>query len=330
MKIAILGAGSFGTALAIHLSNNFKNISIWGKNQEIIDEINIKRSNSTYLKSTIKLPQNITGTLNLEEAINNSKYIILAIPSTAIADVSRNLKQLINNSQIIVNLSKGLDKDSLERLSEIIKYNSNTKNVVVLSGPSHAEEIILNLPTTLVASSTNINLAQDVQKDFSTETLRIYTNPDIISVEIGGAAKNIIALASGILEGLNYGDNSKAALMTRGIQEIAKIGVTLGGEAHTFAGLSGIGDMIVTCTSKHSRNKQAGVLLARGYNMSQIADTIGMVVEGINACRCFYKLSIKLNVDLPINTAVYNIVFKGSEPKKEIVHLMNRDFRNEF
>lgn len=186
MKIAILGAGSFGTALAIHLSNNFKNISIWGKNQEIIDEINIKRSNSTYLKNTIKLPQNITGTLNLDEAINNSKYIILAIPSTAIADVSRNLKQLINNSQIIVNLSKGLDKDSLERLSEIIKHNSNTKNVVVLSGPSHAEEIILNLPTTLVASSTNINLAEDVQKDFSTDTLRIYTNPDIISVEIGG------------------------------------------------------------------------------------------------------------------------------------------------
>lgn len=330
MNISIIGSGSFGTSIAIHLSSKAKNIKIYSNDKKIVDEINFKRTNKCYLKDIDFIPTNISASTNLRDVVANSKYIILAVPSQAIRSVSKTLKEYINENQILVNLAKGLDEKTLDRLSEVIKKEANTENVVALSGPSHAEEIVKNIPTTIVAASNNINLAEEVQKDFSTKTLRIYTNPDIIGVEIGGASKNIIALASGILDGLGYGDNAKAALMVRGMNEIIKIGELLGGQEKTFSGLSGMGDLIVTCTSKHSRNKKAGELLSKGFTLDETLKSVGMVVEGINACNCFYNLSIQKNIELPITTALYNVLYNKSNPKDEIRNLLSRDNKSEF
>lgn len=330
MKISIIGSGSFGTSIAIHLSKNADDIVLWGNNPEIAKEININRTNKTYLKNVENIPKNICASLDLEDAIKGAKYIILAVPSQAVRSVSKQLKPFLSTNQIIVNLAKGLDSQTLERLSTVIEYETESTNIVALSGPSHAEEIAQNIPTTIVASSSNLKLAEDVQRDLSTHTLRIYTNPDIVGVEIGGASKNIIALASGILDGLGYGDNAKAALMVRGMSEIIEIGTILGGNFKTFNGLSGMGDLIVTCTSNHSRNKQAGVLLASGKSLDETLNHVGMIVEGVKACECFYKLAIEKNVELPITFAIYNVLFKNSNPKDELNNLLSRDKKSEF
>lgn len=330
MNISIIGAGSFGTAIAVHLSNNAEKIKIYSNDLDIANEINTNRTNKAYLKNVKNIPSNIYASSDLNEVLKESKYIILAVPSQAIRSVSKSIKNYINDAQIIINLAKGLDETTLERLSEVIIKETNTKNVVALSGPSHAEEISENIPTTIVAASNNINLAESVQKDLSTKTLRIYTNKDILGVEIGGAAKNIIALASGIVEGLGYGDNAKAALMVRGMSEIIQIGVALGGTEQTFNGLSGMGDLIVTCTSQHSRNKQAGLLLAKGYSLDDTLKKVGMIVEGVKACECFYKLSSIYKIELPITSALYNVLYKKSNPKDEIRYLLNRDKKSEF
>lgn len=330
MNISIIGSGSFGTSIAIHLSPKAQNINIYSNDSDIVNEININRTNKNYLQDIDFIPMNISSSTNLREVIEDTQYIILAVPSHAIRSVSKTLRPYINENQIIVNLAKGLDENTLSRLSEVIKEEANTDNIVVLSGPSHAEEIVKNIPTTIVASSHNLKLAEQTQQDFSTNTLRIYTNPDVVGVEIGGAAKNIIALASGILDGLGYGDNAKAALMVRGINEIIQIGKVLGGSETTFNGLSGMGDLIVTCTSKHSRNKRAGELLSKGLSLDETLQSVGMVVEGVNACDCFYKLSIQHNIELPITTALYNVLYKHSNPKDEIHNLLSRDNKNEF
>lgn len=330
MKISIIGSGSFGTSIAVHLANNANEISIWGNNKSVIDEINNNRTNLTYLKNINNIKENIHATTNLKESIKDSKYVILAVPSQAIRSISKQIKPFLTDNQIIINLAKGLDCETLDRLSTIIQSETLSNNVVVLSGPSHAEEIVNNIPTTIVASSTNTLLAEEAQNDLSTHTLRIYTNPDVIGVEIGGAAKNIIALASGILDGLGYGDNAKAALMVRGMNEIIEIGTIMGGNFKTFNGLSGMGDLIVTCTSKHSRNKQAGILLASGKALDDALKSVGMVVEGVKACECFYKLAKIKNIELPITFALYNILFNNSNPKDEINSLLSRDKKSEF
>lgn len=330
MKISILGSGSFGTSIAIHLHKNANEISIWGNNPDIIDEININRTNHQYLKDIDSIPSNITATLDLETSIKDAKYIILAVPSQAIRSVSAEIKNIINENQIIVNLAKGLDLTTLDRLSTVIKRESGSNNVVALSGPSHAEEILLGIPTTITAASENLVLAEEVQNDLSTKTLRIYTNPDIIGVEIGGSAKNIIALAAGILDGLGYGDNTKAALMVRGIHEIVTIGIHLGGDLRTFNGLTGIGDLIVTCTSEHSRNRRAGLEIASGKTLDDTLKSVFMTVEGVSACESFYKISKEHNIEMPITNALYNVLFKNANPEKEIETLLLRDKKSEF
>lgn len=330
MKLSIIGSGSFGTSIAIHLSDNANRISIWGNNPAVINEINTHRTNKQYLKDIDCIPSNVYATSNLNECVEGSKYIILAVPSQAIKSVSAELKGLLNENQIIVNLAKGLDLSSLDRLSTIIKKEANFKNVVVLSGPSHAEEILLKIPTTITASSEILSLAEEVQNDLSTETLRIYTNPDIIGVEIGGASKNIIALAAGILDGLGYGDNSKAALMVRGMNEIISIGTHLGGDLRTFNGLSGIGDLIVTCTSKHSRNRQAGIEIASGKSLEDTLETVFMTVEGVSACQSFYKIAKQHNIEMPITFSLYNVLFNNADPEDEIKKLLNRDKKSEY
>lgn len=330
MNISIIGAGSFGTSMAIHLANNATNIKIWGNDIDVVNEINEHRSNLRYVKNIYNIPQNIQASLDIEEVLEGTKYIILAVPSNAIKSVSKKINPYLSQNHTIINLAKGLDETSFKRLSEVIKEETHSKKVVVLSGPSHAEEIVNNIPTTIVASSTDMTLAEEVQKDLSTKTLRIYTNPDIIGVEIGGASKNIIALAAGILDGLGYGDNAKAALMVRGLHEISKIGLALGAESLTLGGLSGVGDLIVTCTSVHSRNRQAGILLAKGNSMDNVLESVGMVVEGIKSCECFYKLSKELNIELPITNSLYDILFNNSVPKEEISNLLQRDKKSEF
>lgn len=330
MKLSIIGSGSFGTSIAIHLSDNVNVISIWGNNADIIDEINLKRTNKSYLKDVDNIPRNISATTNLKESVKDSKYIILAVPSQAIKTISSQLKEIITKEQIIVNLAKGLDLESLDRLSNIIKKETCSKNVVVLSGPSHAEEILLKVPTTITASSEIISLAEEVQNDFSTETLRIYTNPDIVGVEIGGAAKNIIALAAGILDGLGYGDNSKAALMVRGMNEIITVGTYLGGDLRTFNGLSGIGDLIVTCTSKHSRNRQAGIEIASGKNLDDTLKSVFMTVEGVSACKSFYKIAKTNNIEMPITFALYDVLYNNANPDEKIKQLLTRDKKSEY
>ena len=330
MKIAIIGSGSFGTSIAIHLANNAEEIFIWGNDEAIVNEININRTNTTYLKDIKNIPLNIIATMDLKSVLENSKYVILAVPSHAIKSVSKTLQPFLTDNHIIVNLAKGLDCDTLERLSVVIKRETKSRNIVALSGPSHAEEIVNNIPTTIVSASTNMYLAEQVQHDLSTKTLRIYTNPDIIGVEIGGASKNIIALASGILEGLGFGDNAKAALMVRGMNEIITIGEILGVDSRTLNGLAGMGDLIVTCTSKHSRNKQAGLLLASGLSLEETLSRVGMVVEGVKSCECFKKLSVEKKVELPITNALYNILFNDSKPLDELNILLSRDKTSEF
>lgn len=330
MKLSILGTGSFGTALAVHLASNFNKITMWGNNPNIIQEINIHHTNKHYIGPDVVIPKNITASENLEETIQNSKYIVLAVPSHAISDISYKIKDFLQPHQIIINLAKGIDTTSLERLSVIIQKNSLSHNIVSLSGPSHAEEILTNIPTAIVSASNNIELAHSVQKDFSTKTLRIYTNPDIIGVELGGAAKNIIALAAGIIKGLGYGDNTKAALMVRGMNEIIAIGTALGGQKETFNGLSGMGDLIVTCTSEHSRNNRAGQLLASGLSLQETLDKIGMVVEGVKACEAFFKLGQSHHIELPITNALYKILFDHENPNTVIDRLLLRNKKNEF
>lgn len=330
MNISIIGSGSFGTSMAIHLANNAKNIKIWGNDSDVINEINTNRTNLRYLKDTYNIPENIYASIDIEEVLEGTKYIILAVPSNAIKSISKKINPYLSQNHIIINLAKGLDESSFKRLSQVIEEETNSNKVVVLSGPSHAEEIVNNIPTTIVASSRDISLAEEVQSDLSTKTLRIYTNPDIIGVEIGGASKNIIALAAGVLDGLGYGDNAKAALMVRGLHEITKIGLALGAEPLTLSGLSGVGDLIVTCTSIHSRNRQAGILLAKGNSLDNVLESVGMVVEGVKSCECFYKLSKEMNIELPITTSLYNILFNNSAPKDEISNLLKRDKKSEF
>lgn len=325
----ILGAGSFGTAIAKLLSSKFNKIFIWDKHINIIDSINISHRNSRFF-TNIELPYNIEGIADLDEKLlANIDYIIIAVPSSAIRDVTIKLKNKINKSAIIINVAKGIDSKTYMRNSQVIQSVLPNNPVVVLSGPSHAEEIITNKLTTLVAASKEISHAKLVQEIFSTNYLRVYTNNDIIGVEIGGAAKNIIAIAAGIISEMEYGDNALAALITRGIHEIVRIGERLGAKNETFYGLSGIGDLIVTCSSEYSRNRRFGHLIGRGLDPNIAINEIGMVVEGVEACKLFYNLKNNLQIDMPITDALYNVLFRNKDVKKTINELMMRELKTE-
>ncbi|GAA0176971.1 NAD(P)H-dependent glycerol-3-phosphate dehydrogenase [Clostridium sediminicola] len=328
-KITFIGAGSFGTALAVTLSKKGYDIKMWDRSPHTIDDINIKKENIKYLPNVI-LPSNIYATCDIHEAIEDSKIIVLAIPSHAIREVCCKLKPFTHDYQIIVNIAKGIEEGTHKRLSEIVEDELPANPVVVLSGPSHAEEVAQDLPTTLVAASKNNAYAMYIQEIFTTSKLRVYTNDDIIGVEIGAAVKNIIALAAGVSDGIGFGDNTKAALMTRGISEIKRIGEKLGGKKETFSGLTGIGDLIVTCTSMHSRNRRAGILIGKGASYEKAIEEVGMVVEGIKACRAFYKLKEELEVSMPITDALYNVLFNEKEPKYAVYELMTREKKHEI
>jgi glycerol-3-phosphate dehydrogenase (NAD(P)+) len=297
-----------------------------------VQEINQFHTNKKYLPE-ILLPELIVGYASLTDALAGITTVILAVPTKAIREVIGKIRTIQSSPLTIAHVSKGIEPDSLLRISELIKEempNELLKAVVVLSGPSHAEEVSLRHPTTVTVSSDDMNAAEGIQDLFINHNFRVYTNPDVIGVEIGGALKNIIALAAGITDGLGYGDNAKAALITRGLAEIARLGTKMGANPLTFSGLAGIGDLIVTCTSVHSRNWRAGNLLGKGNNLEEVLDNMGMVVEGVRTTKAAYQLAQKYNVSMPITYALYDVLFNGKNAKDAVDVLMARGKTHEM
>ncbi|KXB71658.1 NAD(P)H-dependent glycerol-3-phosphate dehydrogenase [Peptoniphilus sp. DNF00840] len=329
MKITLCGGGSWGTAIARLLSNKGHELNFYIRNKEVIEDIRKNKENTKYLPGA-KFGKEINLTNNLDSVLQNIDVFIIAVPTSSIREVLTNIKGKISNETIIVNLSKGIEVESLDRISEISAEILKDNPFVALSGPSHAEEVGKDIPTTLVASSENLKVAQTIQHEFSTPIFRIYTNPDLVGVEMGGALKNIIALAAGMNDGLAYGDNSKAALMTRGIYEMSKLGISLGANPHTFNGLSGIGDLIVTCTSMHSRNRRAGILIGEGKSMEEACNEVGQVVEGVKTVKSAYKLAKIKNIEMPITNALYKVLYEGYDPNKAVYELMTRENKDEI
>ncbi|MFX3622829.1 MAG: NAD(P)H-dependent glycerol-3-phosphate dehydrogenase [Ectobacillus sp.] len=330
-KIAVLGAGSWGTALAMVLADNGHEVRLWGNRKEQIDEINEQRVNNQYLPG-VELPANITGYTSLGDTLEGIRKVLLVVPTKAMREVLGKMKPLLMQPVTFIHASKGIDPDTSKRISEMIEEEISAKfirDVVVLSGPSHAEEVGLRRPTTITAASKNMEAAEEVQDLFMNNYFRVYTNPDIIGVELGGALKNIIALAAGITDGLGLGDNAKAALMTRGLAEIARLGRKMGANPLTFAGLTGMGDLIVTCTSVHSRNWRAGNLLGKGHSLDEVLENMGMVVEGVRTTKAAYQLAEKIGVEMPITTALHKVLFDGKDVKEAVDSLMGRVRKHE-
>lgn len=329
MKITLCGGGSWGTAIARLLSNKGHELNFYIRNKEVIEDIRKNKENTKYLPGA-KFEKKINLTNNLDSVLQDIDVFIIAVPTSSIREVLTSIKGKISKDVIIVNLSKGIEVESLDRISEISSEILKDNPFVALSGPSHAEEVGKDIPTTLVASSENLKVAQTIQHEFSTPIFRIYTNPDLVGVEMGGALKNIIALAAGMNDGLAYGDNSKAALMTRGIYEMSKLGISLGANPHTFNGLSGIGDLIVTCTSMHSRNRRAGILIGEGKSMEEACNEVGQVVEGVKTVKSAYKLAKLKNIEMPITNALYKVLYEGYDPNKAVYELMTRENKDEI
>lgn len=323
MKIAIVGSGSFGTSVAVLLGKKEYDVYLYSRNEKLMQDIKKKKENTRYLKG-IKIPDKVFPTSSLEEAISDAEIIVLAVPSQGIREVCNNIKDITDSNKIIVNLSKGIENDTLLTMSNVISEVLKNAKVVVLSGPSHAEEVSKEVPTTVVVSSKDKKASEYVQDIFMTSNFRVYINNDLIGVELGAAVKNVIALAAGISDGIGYGDNAKAALMTRGIVEIGRLGVALGANPVTFAGLSGIGDLIVTCTSMHSRNRRAGILIGQGKTMEEAVKEVNMVVEGISATKSTYNLAKKVHVTMPIVESLYKVLFEGKDAKEAVTRLMTR------
>ena len=328
-RVAVLGGGSWGTALSVLLSKNGVDTGIWIRSGEQFEAMSNKRENPKYLPG-IKLPKQLRISNDIDAIIDGSNIVVLAVPTHSVRGLLELLEGKINRSQVIVNVAKGIENNSKKRISEIVNEYFPENDFVALSGPSHAEEVALDIPTTLVSASRNKDVAEYIQDVFSCPTLRVYTNPDVIGVELGGALKNIIALGAGISDGLGYGDNTKAALMTRGIYEMSKLGVALGADPDTFSGLSGIGDLIVTCTSMHSRNRRAGILIGKGLSMEKAAEEIGMVVEGIKTTKSTYELAGDIGVDMPITKELYNVLYSGADVRESVGKLMGRSMKHEM
>ena len=328
-NISFLGCGSWGGALGQVVAKKGIPVTMWHRNQTIVQSLTETRSH--YLVPSLTFPENVVFTSNIYEAIHGTDIIILALPSQSIRGLLQSYKEIWREYHTFVNVSKGIEIDTLMTVSEVIKDvmgNAYTK-IVTLSGPSHAEEVIEGYPTTLVSASPNTEVASAVQNLFSNETLRTYVNADIKGVELGGSMKNVIAIASGIVDGIGYGDNTKAALLTRGLTEISRLGVAMGGSIKTFSGLSGIGDLMVTCFSKHSRNRFVGEEIGKGKSLTEILKEMSMVAEGVNTAESVYRLSEKYRVSMPISHAVHDILFKEKDPKTAIQELMSRELIEE-
>lgn len=326
-KVSVLGSGSWGTAMAMCLANNGHDILLWSRKAETTEELAETHINGKYLPGVI-LPENISYTSDISKCAE-ADVIIIATPSHTVREVCANIASYVKDGQIIVSISKGFDTERYHRLSQVIKEEIPSCVVAAMSGPSHAEEVVKRLPTMNVVACEDIEVAKYIQKVFISEYFRIYTTDDIIGVELGGSLKNVIALCAGVSDGLGYGDNTKAALMTRGMAEIIRLGLAMGARHETFAGLSGIGDLIVTCTSMHSRNRRAGILIGQGKTPDEAQQEVKMVVEGVKTAKAVKHLSREYNVEMPISEMAYDVLFEGMPVKESVPALMNRAMRSE-
>jgi glycerol-3-phosphate dehydrogenase (NAD(P)+) len=328
-NVCIVGAGSMGTAISILLSNNGHSVKIWSPFADEVEMLNKEKEHKQRLPG-VSVPDSVYCTTDIEEALKDSDVVVLAVPAQTTRENSRNISRYIKKDQLVVTCSKGIEESTCMILSDVMKQEIPQARIGVLSGPSHAEEIARNVPTAVVAASEEKEAAELIQDIFMGSNFRVYTNPDIIGVELGGALKNIIALCAGISDGLGFGDNTKAALMTRGITEIARLGKAMGAKPQTFNGLTGIGDLIVTCTSMHSRNRRAGILIGQGKTVKEALEEVKMVVEGVASTKPAYELGLRLDVSMPITTEAYNILFRDKDPRQAVVDLMTRDKRHEL
>lgn len=323
MKIAVIGSGSWGCAIAILLANKGNTVYLWSWQQSETDRLSADRENKEVLPGA-HFPDNIVCTHDMGNCTDGAALVVTVAPSPATRSTARELSGHIADGQILMNLSKGLEESTLMRLSQVYAQEIPQAKIAVMSGPSHAEEVSQGLPTTNVIASDDPKTAEFIQNIFMDRVFRVYTGDDVTGVELGGALKNVIALCSGISDGMGYGDNTRAALMTRGIAEIKRLGVAMGAKPETFAGLSGIGDLIVTCTSVHSRNHRAGILLGQGKSLDEALAEVHMVVEGVNTARAAYKLSKKYGVSMPITEEAYKVLFEGKNPHDAVNDLMTR------
>ena len=330
-KITVFGMGSFGTALANVLAENGHTVLMWGKNEDSVKELNDHHQNKRYLKDVV-LDSRIKATSDIKEAANFTDIYLMALPTKAMREVTSEIDNLIDTKKTFIHVAKGIENDTFKRVSEMIEDSISEEHnggIGVLSGPSHAEEVVIKQPTTVAASSKDEKVSKLIQDLFMNDYLRVYTNNDLVGVELGGALKNIIAVASGIVAGMGYGDNAKAALMTRGLAEISRLGEKLGADPMTFLGLGGIGDLIVTCTSTHSRNYTLGFKLGQGQTMDEALNEMNMVVEGIYTTNSVYHLAKQQNVDMPITNALYKVLFEDNPVKDSVKDLMGRDKKSE-
>ena len=328
-KISIISAGSWGTALALLLYNNGHQVTVCSENEEEIRMLQEKREHLTKLPG-VPLPEKMEFTTDMERALSDRDLLVMAKASPYVRSTSRRIAPLIRKGQLIVNVAKGIEADTLMTMSDIISEEIPLANVAVLSGPSHAEEVGRGLPTTIVTGAGDRDTALYVQNIFMNPVFRVYTSPDILGIELGGSLKNVIALAAGIADGLGYGDNTKAALITRGIAEITRLGIAMGARAETFYGLSGIGDLIVTCASVHSRNRKAGYLIGKGYTMQEAMDEVKMIVEGVHSARAGLELSENYGIETPIIQAVGEVLFDDKSPRLAVDELMQRVKKDEL
>ena len=323
-KISVLGAGSWGTALALLLYHNGHEVTLWSALEDEVAMLLEKREHTSKLPG-VKLPEEIAITSDLEGSLKNPDVAVLAVPSPFTRSTAQRMTPFTKKGQIVVNVAKGVEENTLMTLSEIISEEIPQADVCVLSGPSHAEEVGKGIPTTCVVSAEKRETAECLQSIFMSPVFRVYTTPDILGVELGGALKNVIALAAGTADGLGYGDNTKAALITRGIAEIARLGTKMGAKIETFYGLSGMGDLIVTCASVHSRNRKAGYLMGKGYTMKEAMDEVKMVVEGVYSAKAAKSLAEKYQVEMPIIEEVNKVLFENKPAADAVRDLMIRD-----
>ena len=328
-KVGVIGAGSWGTALALLLHTNGHQVSVWSIVEAEIEMLKMTHEHKDKLPG-VKLPEDMEFTTDLQAAIYGKDLLVLAVPSPFTRSTSKLMSQYVEEGQVIVNVAKGIEEATLMTLSEIIEQEIPQADVAVMSGPSHAEEVGRGIPTTIVVGAKSKKTAEFISNCFMNEVFRVYISPDVLGIELGGSLKNVVALAAGIADGLGYGDNTKAALITRGIAEIARLGVAMGGKVETFSGLSGIGDLIVTCASMHSRNRRAGILIGQGKTMDEAMTEVKMVVEGVYSAKAAMSLSEKYGIQLPIIEQVNKVLFESKPADQAVKELMLRDKKNEL
>ncbi len=328
-NIGMIGAGSWGIALSKTLSDNGHKVCVWSIVESEIQMLNEHHEHLDKLPG-VKLSENITFTTDMKTAVEGKDLLVLAVPSVFTRSTAKSMAEFVSEGQIIVCVAKGIEEDTLMPLSDIVEQEIPQAKVAVMCGPSHAEEVGIGLPTTVVAGAKQKATAELIQDIFMNEVFRVYTSPDVLGMELGGSLKNVIALAAGMADGLGYGDNTKAALITRGIAEISRLAIKMGAKAETLAGLTGIGDLIVTCESKHSRNRKAGMLMGQGYTMKEATDEVKMVVEGIYSAKAALGLSKKYGVSMPIIEGVNRVLFEDAKAKEAVAELMLRNKRSEY